>query len=189
MVATVVIETLTLVALVVGFGRALLAPRMPRFRLIPVPDGAAQFVHMWLVRLALVGLVGNGLLGALRDVGTDPAAVLLQEKLFGVVLAVLACVLIRQIRNQAAGRLAGATGPVSPLAAEIWHVFLMLYVMGLGTVWLAGLVDARGLLLQGVPAFAAILAAAFAAETAVGRALGRLRGPETDGPAPRSGAQ
>ena len=57
--------------------------------------------------------------------------------------------------------------------------------------WLVGLVDGRGLLIQGVLVFTAILGAAFMAEVAVGWALGRLRGPnpEADGSQPRAGAQ
>ena len=120
----------------------LLAPRWPSLRLAPVDDETAEYLMIWLQRLAAIGLFGWFAAEAALPLGLPPHGYRLVVKGLGLMLAVLAVVLVLQNRepvaaaiSRAAKRLGERMRGLAQRVAEIWHVLAVLYIAAIYLVW------------------------------------------------------
>ena len=153
---------------------AVLAPRSPRLRLLPIGDEIAASLHRrlrWIVNAAVYGYVGAeaALLLGLPRAGQ----VVLLDIVGLVVVALLAATVLRYRAGVAAWL--GMPSPVPWLnelrrvTAGLWHVVALVYVAALYLIWVARVPGGVAYLLQAT----AVTLIAFVAATA----LTRLAGP------------
>ncbi|MFC7452311.1 mechanosensitive ion channel domain-containing protein [Insolitispirillum peregrinum] len=139
---------------VMVFTDTLLHPSEARLRPVPLTDETAQYLLIWIRRLASIAILGYfsisiaGLLGLPRDAAT------MLLKLLALVLATMAVMFIMQNRQGVARALRKGTskppaGRTRRLAsqhirerlADVWHVLASLYVIAAFVVWVAEIKD------------------------------------------------
>jgi small-conductance mechanosensitive channel len=128
--------TAALVALAVALAsRFLLAPEAPGARLLPLGDGAARFLHGWLVTLAAVGSVAWLSAALLILSGMQLAAHLLLALAVGTLMALLLMAMILSGRRLLATALLGespsAASPLRARLARSWAVASVLLAAAL----------------------------------------------------------
>ncbi|MBI4184656.1 MAG: mechanosensitive ion channel [Proteobacteria bacterium] len=144
LVVVAAINAYLAVLVVMALARMTMMPRTPGLRLIPLDDETANYVVIWVRRLATVGVAGFFTAEAALLLGLDPALYATIRKLTGFALTAMAVVLVLQNRGEI-GRLirgeAGEPGAVPVLRAlrqrlaDIWHVLAVLYVVAIYLVW------------------------------------------------------
>jgi small-conductance mechanosensitive channel len=123
--------------------RMLVAPDMPRLRLMHVSDESAAYLVIWVRRVFAVAAFGYaaaqiGILFGLPQAADD--AFLKAVALVGHLLLV---VVVLQCRRSVAERIRshrdkpGFTGLVRNRVASIWHLIAIFYIVGLWLVWAA----------------------------------------------------
>jgi small conductance mechanosensitive channel len=123
--------------------RILVAPGTPALRLIATSDETSEYLYIWIRRLAVVAIYGTAAANAARLLGASALARLAILKADGALIAVLLIIFVLQNRAAVArviargGRDGVLMGIRRPLA-EVWHVPVILYVIGLFGVWLVG---------------------------------------------------
>lgn len=120
--------------------RILVAPGTPALRLVPASDETAEYLYIWIRRLAIVAIYGTAASNAANLLGLSSFARLAALKVVGTIVALLLIVFILQNRSavaQAITRGGGEwlTGVRRPIA-DVWHILVILYVVGLFGVWL-----------------------------------------------------
>jgi small conductance mechanosensitive channel len=125
-------------------GRALLAPQASGLRVLPLSDGDAAYLFVWVRRFANITIYGRLAVEAAAALGVPPGAVATLRLLLGLVVALLVIVLVLQNRTSVAGLLAGAGKGAGADAvrlgirrrfADVWHVAAIGYVVAVFLVW------------------------------------------------------
>lgn len=125
--------------------RVLFAPGTPNLRLFALTDETAQYLYIWIRRLAVIGFYGTFATEATRFFGVTLAA---REGLFkaiSVLITLLLIIFVLQNRSAVSRAIAhdGASAllGVRKALADVWHILAILYLVGLFAVWLF---DIRG---------------------------------------------
>ena len=190
-VALTLIFGIVLARAILAVSRAVLAPRIGSLRLLPLSDGTAAYLHVWLRRLANTVVYGAVMLEALAafDLPAGAQAALLH--LLGLAVAAMLIALILQNRRPVAERLrSGAEG--APEAGgesrtgiaglrralgrlgELWHVAAIVYVLAGLFVWLIDVEGGLAFMARATLVSAVILLIAMASIAGLGRLLDRL---------------
>lgn len=130
---------------VLALARVVVAPTAPRLRLVPLGDESANYVDIWVRRLALISVYGYFALQAGLLLGLRVGVYLALLRLLGLFITALLVVLILQNRAAVAARirathLSGGDARMGlrllrrRLAAS-WHVIAIVYVVVLYAVW------------------------------------------------------
>ena len=186
-VALTLIFGFVLARAILAVGRAVLAPRVGGLRLLPLSDGTAAYLYVWLRRLANTVVYGAVAIEALAafDLPAGAHAALLH--LLGLVVAAMLIVLILQNRRAVAAQLRGAAddaGGSRPGAGglrraagrlgDLWHVAAIVYVLAGLFVWLLDVEGGFAFLARATALSAVILLIAMALIAGLGRLLDRL---------------
>jgi small conductance mechanosensitive channel len=168
--ATIAIQSVLVLA------RALLAPRTPSLRFLPLDDETAAYLYVWIKRFSYVVLYGHFVLQ--RDVLRVPPEILRGvTHLIGLVVTLMLVILVLQTRDAVAtwlqgqqsadaGRAQGAFVAVRRFLASIWHVVAILYLAGTYVVWALRIQDGFELMFRGAVITTVLLA--FARQLAQG---------------------
>lgn len=121
--------------------RALLAPRHPRLRLLPVSTAAARYTMRWLRRLLVVGVFGYaiGEVGLLLGLSEEADLAVLKGTV--LVLHLFLGIIVMQKRRVVRGWLRAPEGARGVLAAPrnwlaaIWHWLALFYLAAIWLVW------------------------------------------------------
>ncbi|MCY4395668.1 MAG: mechanosensitive ion channel [Rhodospirillaceae bacterium] len=186
-VALTLIFGFVLARAILAVGRAVLAPRIGGLRLLPLSDGTAAYLFVWLRRLANTVVYGAVAIEALAafDLPVGAHAALLH--LLGLVIAVMLIALILQNRRAVAERLreaaegggearTGAWGLRRGVGrlGDLWHVAAIVYVLAGLFVWLVDVEGGFAFLARATLLSAVILLIAMALIAGSGRLLDRL---------------
>ena len=190
-VALTLIFGIVLARAILAVSRAVLAPRIGSLRLLPLSDGTAAYLHVWLRRLANTVVYGAVMLEALAafDLPAGAQAALLH--LLGLAVAAMLIALILQNRRPVAERLRGGaegapeaggesrTGIAGLRRAlgrlgELWHVAAIVYVLAGLFVWLIDVEGGLAFMARATLVSAVILLIAMASIAGLGRLLDRL---------------
>lgn len=116
-----------------------LAPGSAGVRPVRLSDETAQYLHIWVRRVSVVGVVGYFGIQIAGFLGLAGPAQSFLHKTMGLVLALLMVMLIMQNRQGGAEFIAGREGaPMRRLRrrlADLWHVLAILYVVAAYLVW------------------------------------------------------
>ncbi len=136
-----VLQAYVVTRLIIIAARLLVAPGIPRLRLLPISDGGALYTLIWVRRIAVIGVFGYAvaevaLLFGLYRVAHDTLIKL-------VVLAIHVCliIIVLQKRQFFARLIRGrkdATGPVAIIRrwlARIWPFAAIFYLVAMWLVW------------------------------------------------------
>jgi small-conductance mechanosensitive channel len=182
--------TAALVALAVALAsRFLLAPEAPGARLLPLGDGAARFLHGWLVTLAAVGSVAWLSAALLILSGMQLAAHLLLALAVGTLMALLLMAMILSGRRLLATALLGespsAASPLRARLARSWHVLAILYIAVIWALWAASIVSRGPSSIWSAVASVLLAAALPLLDQGFGRGLAQVLGADAALPAAR----
>lgn len=176
LVAYALINANVLVRIVLAIARLVLAPAAPKLRMLKLRDVDANYLFIWVRRLADVAIYGYfiivaiGLLGLSGD-GTD-----ILFKLLGLIGTLMLVVFALQNRKSVADWLRGPDQPNVVLKslrariADIWHVAVILYVIVMYGVWALAVEDGFTFVLRATALSIVILVVA----TFLTKALQRL---------------
>ena len=130
--------------------RAVLAPAVPALRLPPLGDESANYLFIWVRRLAGVPVIGYFSAEGALLLGLPPGGHAGLLRLIGLVVAVIAVVFVLQNRSAVAawirrlpiGRVGGAgVQGLRERLADGWHVLVIAYVVGVYAVAVLGIED------------------------------------------------
>jgi small-conductance mechanosensitive channel len=105
--------------------RFLLVPKVPALRFLPMSDSTAEYLHRWIVAIAVVGSFGLLTCGIFRLAGTSEADHFMMVTLVSFTIAVMLAWMILQKRNQVALLLVAGL-PENSIRARLgsyWHHF------------------------------------------------------------------
>ncbi|MCG8546690.1 MAG: mechanosensitive ion channel [Alphaproteobacteria bacterium] len=118
----------------------LLAPRVSSMRLLPIDDETSNYIVVWLRRLSVLSVYGVLLIHASLPLGMPLVVHEVFIKLLGLFLGLLLIMLILQNRHAVAARIRGNDSGVFRhffnRFADIWHILLIVYMVGIYGVWL-----------------------------------------------------
>ena len=143
--------------------RVAFAPNGNTLRLAPLTDESAHYAYLWARRFVAVGVIGYFTIAAAASLAAPAAITATLSKLVGLLLAVMAVMLVLQTRAGIARAIAGdaagadATGAVRARLGEFWHVFAILYIVGLYVVWALSMEGGFGRLTQAMVMTALII--------------------------------
>jgi small-conductance mechanosensitive channel len=125
--------------------RVLVAPGTPSLRLFAFNDETAQYLYIWIRRLAVIGIYGIFITEATRFFGVTLVAREGMFKAIGALFTLLLIIIVLQNRS-AMSRIIAYDGASALLGvrkalADVWHILAILYLVGLFGVWLF---DVRG---------------------------------------------
>ena len=141
-VALSVIYAVAIAGAIGAIARTILAPGAA-VRPLNINDETAQYLYIWVRRLAGLGVYGYFGIGITGFLGlSDPAQSFL-FKLVGLALTLLAIMLVLQNRKSVAtaigGSAAGRFATLRRRLADLWHVLAILYVVLVYLVWVTGM--------------------------------------------------
>jgi small-conductance mechanosensitive channel len=117
-----------------------LAPTVPRLRLVPLGDENANYLYIWIRRLTSISIYGYFIAEAAFMVGLPSAGHAFLLKLLGVVVSLLLIILALQNRANVSrailGREGDHPGVLRRRLADLWHVLAVLYVLTVCFIWL-----------------------------------------------------
>ena len=126
--------------LVAMLSREMFSPKTPNLRLLPFDDRTAAFLHNRVVLFGAIAALDFALMGLLRQLGADPAAVRLFGFCMGAILVALLVSAIWSQRKPVARLIAGPEASALRSAlARLWAVLATGYVLG---IWLIAVVGA-----------------------------------------------
>ena len=129
---------------------AVLAPAVPALRLPPLDNESANYLFIWVRRLAGVSVIGYFAAEGALLLGLPPGGHAGLLRLIGLVVAVIAVVFVLQNRSAVAAWIRRLpTGPVGRAGvqglrdrtADGWHVLAIAYVVGVYAVAALGIED------------------------------------------------
>jgi small-conductance mechanosensitive channel len=138
LVATALINA-NLIARAINLGAAtILAPANGRLRLVPLHDETANYLYIWMRRLANIAVYGYFAATAALLIGMPNSGYVLILKLLGIVLSLLLVVLVLQNRASLAQAILGYGSPglLRRRFAELWHVLAVIYILSVCFIWL-----------------------------------------------------
>lgn len=182
MAATLLVGAFAAVRTVMVAARLLASPRLPALRLIPVDDETAEYLVIWVRRLAGVGVFGWFAAEAARRLGLPAGVHLMGLHALGLVIAAMLVIFIAQNRRTVAERLRDTSerpllgGRVQALTlrlADVWHVLAIAYVAAVYSVWALGIKGGFEFMLRATVLTVVILALAGAVSALLARAVDR----------------
>jgi len=168
--------------------RFLFSPFEPGLRFLPLSDSTAVYLYIWARRLIVVGVWGYVLLQTALLLGLPPSGYLVAAKVLGFILTALLVVLVLQNREHVAHWIHGrpveggrriVPGAVRNRLAEIWHVAVIVYLVGIYLVWAFNISDGFFYLLRATIITALVIGAVAAGEKWVPRLFNRFSGVDT----------
>ena len=162
--------------------RLLASPRQPSLRLLPMDDETAEYLVIWLRRLAGFGVFGWFAVEAARLLGLPSGVHQFGLKSLGLAVATMLVIFILQNRATVADWL--RKPPSNPLfgdrlqvlkarLADVWHVLAVLYVAGVTLVWALQVRGGFEFLLRATILTAVILTLSAAVSALLRRAIDR----------------
>ncbi len=121
--------------------RAVLLPPDGGDVFVPVDPETRQYLYIWVKRFTYAGLYGYAIPEAAWWLGIPGAIYALMLNIAGLVLALLAIVFLLQNRAPIAGWISGAGdaasgwGRVRRTFGEIWHILVILYIVGIYLIY------------------------------------------------------
>jgi small-conductance mechanosensitive channel len=137
--ALALINASVLARAVVAVARMVLAPRVASLRVLPIDDATANYIFIWIRRLANLTIYGAFAIQAALLLGLPVAAHAVFLKLLGLAIGGLFIMLVLQNRRPVALWIRGGEDAI--LASlrrrlgDIWHVLLILYFTVCFFVW------------------------------------------------------
>lgn len=124
--------------------RLALQPHDPALRLLPLSDGSAAYLDVWLRRFIWLGIFGYVALETGRLLGLPRSGYVGLLSLLGLIIAALMIMLILQNRKPVAewlkrhpdDRPASALAALRFRIADTWHLVAILYIVAVYVVWL-----------------------------------------------------
>ena len=156
--------------------RMVLVPAAPSLRLFALGGGTANYLYIWVRRLASVGVYGYFLIEAALLLGLPAGGHAGLLRILGLLLTAMAMVLIFQNRVPVANWISGEAarpGSLRERFAVIWHVLAALYVAAVFVVWALGVEGGFEYLARATLATVLILAATRLGLLGLGRAVRR----------------
>ena len=174
--ATIGVQSVLLLA------RAILTPRMPNLRFLPLGDESAAYLYVWIKRFSYIVLYSYFVLQA--DVLRIPREILQGvTNLMGLVVLLMLVIFVLQNRETVAswlrggtadaGRLPGTFVAVRRFLASTWHLLAIAYLAGTYIVWSLHIPGGFELLFRGAAITTVLLAFGRQLAQAVERLLGR----------------
>ena len=124
---------------VIAVARMLLAPRITELRLFPIGDETANYLFLWIKRIANLTIYGFFVLHASRLLGLHPAANNALLKALGLAVGLLLVMLVLQNRSPIADWVRGDGKGFLPVLrrrfADIWHILTIVYLAASYAVW------------------------------------------------------
>ena len=137
--ALALINASVLARAVVAVARMVVAPRVASLRVLPLGDTAANYVFIWIRRLANLTIYGAFAVQSALLLGLPLPAYELLLKLLGMAIGALFIMLVMQNRQPVAQWIRGEDAAVLSSFrrrfADIWHVLLILYLVVSFSVW------------------------------------------------------
>jgi moderate conductance mechanosensitive channel len=137
--ALALINASVLARAVVAVARMVVAPRIASLRVLPIGDIAANYVFIWIRRLANLTIYGAFAVQSALLLGLPLPAYELLLKLLGLAIGALFVMLVMQNRQPVAQWIRGEDAAVLSSFrrrfADIWHVLLILYLVVSFSVW------------------------------------------------------
>ncbi|HVJ33415.1 MAG TPA: mechanosensitive ion channel domain-containing protein [Terriglobia bacterium] len=115
--------------------------RSPGLRLLPLRDGTAAYIEVWVFRIAGTGLFGAALAEMALLLGLSRAGHEALLKVVTLIVDVYVVIVILQCRHTVAQWLHARPGRVGPIAAllnrlaSLWHIFAIFLALALWLVW------------------------------------------------------
>jgi moderate conductance mechanosensitive channel len=168
--------------------RFLFSPFEPGLRLFPLSDSTAVYLYIWTRRMIVVGVWGYVLLETAVLLGLPPAGYVVAAKILGFILTALLVVLVLQNREHVAHWIHGrpveggrriVPGAVRSRLAEVWHIAVVVYLVGIYLVWAFNISDGFFYLLRATIITALVIGAVAVGEKWVPRLFNRFSGVDT----------
>lgn len=119
--------------------RMLLAPQVAGLRIFPINDETANYLFVWVKRLANLTIYGYFAAHAVLLLGLPVPAGNVLMKMWGLAIGLLLIMLVLQNRTHVADWVRGdGTGTLPILRqrfAEIWHILMIIYLSTSYAVW------------------------------------------------------
>jgi small-conductance mechanosensitive channel len=174
--ATIGVQSVLLVA------RAVLTPKMPSLRVLPIGDETAAYLYVWIKRFSYLVLYSYFVLRP--DVLRIPSDILRGlTHLVGLVIALMLVIFVLQNREIVAswlhgqpatsGRVLDAFGAVRRFLASVWHLLAIAYLAGTYVVWSLHIPGGLELMFRGAVVTTVLLAFGRQLAQGVERLLGR----------------
>lgn len=141
LVALAFVNAYVVAGLVLAAGRAVLSPATPGLRVPPIGDDDANYLYVWLRRLANVAIYGYAASVGARLLGLPADSSVALLHLVGLFVALMLLVFTLQNRAVVALRLRGtdrdrpALRLIRARLADVWHVLAIVYILGMFVVW------------------------------------------------------
>ena len=165
--------------------RFLFSPMEPGLRLVPLSDSTAAYLYIWSRRFIVVGVWGYVSLQTALLFGVPQSSYLVGIKLLGFVVAAMLVILVLQNREAMAHWIRGrpveggrriVPGIVRSRLAEIWHVAVIVYVVGIYLVWAFNIAGGFFYLLRATVFTAVVIGAVAVGEKWLPRLFNRFAG-------------
>jgi moderate conductance mechanosensitive channel len=165
--------------------RFLFSPFEPSLRFFPLGDATAVYLYIWTRRMIVVGVWGYILLQTALLFGLPPAGYLVAAKILGFILTALLVVLVLQNREHVAHWIRGhpveggrriVPGAIRSRLAEVWHVAVVVYLVGIYLVWAFNIAGGFFYLLRASVITALVIGAVAAGERWLPRLFNRFSG-------------
>jgi small conductance mechanosensitive channel len=174
LVVLAVVNAYLIVAVITTIARELLAPDSAFARLLHASGENAEYICLWVRRLAIVCVYGYFACQAAFLLGLPAGAYEVLLRLVGLVFAGLIVVLILQNRAAVAIRIRGASiGGLRARVADIWHVLAIVYVIACFVVWALAIEGGFAFLLRATILTVLAIALALAVSFGIGRLIDR----------------
>ena len=137
--ALALINASVLARAIVVVARMVLAPRVASLRVLPIDDATANYIFIWIRRLANLTIYGAFAIQAALLLGLPVAAHAVFLKLLGLAIGGLFIMLVLQNRRPVAHWIRGGEDAIFASLrrrlGDIWHVLLILYFTVCFFVW------------------------------------------------------
>lgn len=179
LVALMLINSSVLARLVLAVSNAVLVPKTPSFRLLPVGDETAFYLYIWIRRAAELGIYGYFILETALLMGMPGWLHLFMMKFLGFAITLMLLILVMQNKNSVSEWLREdhprldediktgkkpfrlrAIGSFSRRFSDVWHIVAIIIIFGIFLTWVLEIEGGLGFLLSGFAwtAFVLVLA-------------------------------
>jgi small conductance mechanosensitive channel len=168
--------------------RFLFSPFEPGLRLLPLSDSTAVYLYIWARRMIVVAVWGYVLMQTALLLGLPPAGYVVAAKILGFILTALLVVFVLQNRETVAHWIRGrpvqggrriVPGAVRSHVAEVWHVAVVVYLVGIYLVWAFNVSGGFFYLLRATLITALVIGAVAIGEKWLPRLFNRFSGVDT----------
>jgi moderate conductance mechanosensitive channel len=176
--ALALINASVLARAIIAVARMVVAPRVASLRILPLGDVAANYVFIWIRRLANLTIYGAFTVQSARLLGLPLPAYAMLLKLLGLAIGALFVMLVMQNRRPVAQWIRGENDAVLSSFrrrfADIWHVLLILYLVVSFAVWALEIPGGFEFILRASLLSVVIIAAAKLISIAAGQFVARI---------------